>query len=89
MTCERGNLHRVRPGEWRTRPNADGGECHELMLAVRPGAPGRSGAPSPYGVVVESVNVSDLLYAPVRSASVAATGCLNRSVTGSLLTGAA
>ena len=50
----------------------------------------RSGAPTiPYGVVVESVNVRVLLYAPVRSASVAATGCLNSSVTGSLLTGAA
>lgn len=40
-----------------------------------------------YGVVVESVNVSVLLYAPVRSASLAPIDCLNSSVTPSLLIG--
>src|SRR3954454_22598228 len=34
------------------------------------GAPDRSGAPgTPYGVVVDRVNVSGLLYVPVRSGS--------------------
>ena len=40
-----------------------------------------------YGVVVDSVNVSVLLYAPVRSASLAPMCCWNASVTASLLTG--
>ena len=38
--------------------------------------------PSVYGVVVDSVNVSVLLYVPVRSASLAPIACLNPSVTG-------
>ena len=42
-----------------------------------------------YGCVVDNVNVSVLLYAPVRSASVAPIDCLNVSVTASLLTGPA
>ena len=40
-----------------------------------------------YGVVVERVNVSVLLYVPVRSASLAAIDCRNCSVTASLLIG--
>src|SRR5690349_2598939 len=40
-----------------------------------------------YGVVVLSVNVSVFAYAPVRSASVEAIGCLKLTVTGSLETG--
>ena len=42
----------------------------------------------PYGEVVESVNVSVLLYVPVRSASLAPIDCRNCSVTASLLIGA-
>ena len=41
-----------------------------------------------YGVVVESVNVSVLLYVPVRRGSVAPIACLNVIVTGSFETGA-
>ena len=40
-----------------------------------------------YGVVVDSVKVSVLLYVPVRSASLALTGCLKPTLTGSLETG--
>ena len=40
-----------------------------------------------YGVVVDSVNVSVLLYAPVRSGSDAPIACLKRIVSGSLLAG--
>ena len=36
-----------------------------------------------YGAVVERVNVSVLLYEPLRSASLAATDCLNAIVTAS------
>ena len=43
----------------------------------------------PYGVVVDSVKVSVLLYVPVRSASLALTGCLKPTVTASLDAGAA
>src|SRR3954453_12185042 len=43
---------------------------------------------APYGVVVESVNVSVLLYVPVRKASEAPMACLKATATGSLLTGA-
>src|SRR4051795_534201 len=42
-----------------------------------------------YGVVVESVNVSVLLYVPVRRASPEPMACLKATVTGSLLTGPA
>ena len=42
---------------------------------------------APYGFVVESVNVSVLLYVPVRSGSPAPMACLKATVTGSLLTG--
>ena len=42
---------------------------------------------APYGFVVESVNVSVLLYVPVRSGSPAPMDCLKATVTGSLLTG--
>ena len=42
---------------------------------------------APYGFVVESVNVSVLLYVPVRRASLAPMACLKATVTGSLLTG--
>ena len=42
---------------------------------------------APYGFVVESVNVSVLLYVPVRRASPAPMACLKATVTGSLLTG--
>src|SRR4051794_41954644 len=41
-----------------------------------------------YGVVVDSVNVSDFAYAPVRSGSLAAIGCLKSIATLSLDTGA-
>src|SRR3954454_7081143 len=44
--------------------------------------------PDPYGVVVDSVNVSVLLYEPVRSASVDLTSWLYSIVTASLDTGA-
>ena len=44
---------------------------------------------APYGFVVESVNVSVLLYVPVRRASPAPMACLKATVTGSLLTGPA
>ena len=40
-----------------------------------------------HGVVVDSVNVSVLLYAPVRSASLAPIDCLKPIVATSLLTG--
>src|SRR3954454_2436481 len=40
-----------------------------------------------YGFVVESVNVSVLLYVPVRRASPEPMACLKATVTGSLLTG--
>ena len=49
--------------------------------------PRASGPLRAYGAVVDSVNVSVLAYAPVRSASVAAIACRNESVTASLLTG--
>ena len=39
---------------------------------------------SSYGFVVDSVNVSVLLYVPVRSGSVAPIDCLSAIVTGSL-----
>ena len=42
-----------------------------------------------YGFVVESVNVSVLLYVPVRRASLAPMACLKATDTGSLLTGPA
>ena len=41
-----------------------------------------------YGAVVLSVNVSVLVYEPVRRASVAPIACRNCTVTGSLETGA-
>src|SRR6478752_6952251 len=41
-----------------------------------------------YGVVVDSVKVSALLYVPVRRASLALTSCENSSVTASFDTGA-
>ena len=41
-----------------------------------------------YGVVVDNVNVSVLLYVPVRSGSLALTSCLNAIATLSLETGA-
>ena len=44
---------------------------------------------APYGFVVESVNVSVLLYVPVRRASLAPMACLKATVAGSLLTGPA
>ena len=44
---------------------------------------------SAYGVVVESVNVSVLLYVPVRRASLAPIACLNVTVTESFEIGAA
>jgi hypothetical protein len=44
---------------------------------------------APYGFVVESVNVSVLLYVPVRRASLAPMACLKATDTGSLLTGPA
>ncbi len=46
----------------------------------------REGA-SGYGLVVDRVNVSVLLYVPVRSASLAPIVCWNDSVSGSLATG--
>ncbi len=60
------------------------------MLAVPPRAnrAGREPRRRCYGVVVDSVNVSVLLYAPVRSASVAPIDCLNLTVTASLEVGA-
>src|SRR4029077_13569044 len=41
-----------------------------------------------YGFVVDSVNVSVLLYVPLRSGSLLPIDCLNSIVTGSLDTGA-
>ena len=55
-----------------------------------PGGDQTAGAlvvPSAHGVVVDSVKVSVLLYAPVRSASLAAIDCLKLIVAVSLLTG--
>ena len=49
----------------------------------------RRPAASDYGVVVDRVNVSVLLYVPVRSASLAPIACLNLIVTGSLEIGPA
>ena len=55
---------------------------------MRPAAAaGRIEGSDRYGWVVESVNVSVLLYVPVRSASLAPTACENASVTLSLLFG--
>ena len=42
-----------------------------------------------YGAVVDSVNVSVLLYVPVRSGSLAPIVCLNVSVSAEFETGAA
>jgi hypothetical protein len=47
----------------------------------------RRGRSLSYGFVVESVNVSVLLYVPVRRASLAPMACLKATDTGSLLTG--
>ena len=57
--------------------------------AERQGPPRRSSAwRTPlYGFVVDRVNVSVLLYVPVRSASLAPIDCLNATVTESLLIG--
>jgi hypothetical protein len=52
---------------------------------VDPGAPaGAPGSRTSDGAVVDSVNVSVLLYVPVRSASLAPIACLNSSDTASL-----
>src|SRR3954464_1333613 len=59
---------------------------HNARAARRKGGPlvvRRTG----YGVVVDSVNVSVLLYAPVRSGSSAPIGCLSAIVTASLAAG--
>ena len=61
-----------------------GGPSLPTRRALAPPPP----AKNPYGVVVDSVNVSVFEYAPVRSASVAPMCCLNAIVTGSLETGA-
>ena len=54
----------------------------------KPGSWSRSPRPSrSYGLVVLSVKVSVFAYAPVRSASVEAIGCLKLIATGSLETG--
>src|ERR1700755_3636992 len=61
-----------------------------VCLTDHPPAAGRRvvGADiAPYGFVVESVNVSVLLYVPVRKASEAPMACLKATVTASLLTG--
>src|SRR4051812_39895043 len=57
-------------------------------IALSRPRPQASGAAHRYGLVVESVNVSVLLYVPVLSASPEFTRCLNSSATGSLDTGA-
>ena len=49
----------------------------------------RRPAANGYGVVVDRVNVSVLLYVPVRSASLAPIACLNVIATASLETGPA
>ena len=54
------------------------------MIADDRARPGVRPAPDRYGVVVLSVKVSALLYAPVRSASAALTSWLNSSDTASL-----
>ena len=66
-----------------------GARQHDALSCETP----RAGAEAParvrlgYGVVVESVNVSVLLYEPVRSGSLAAIDCLNSIGTASLDTG--
>ncbi len=62
-----------------------------LAAAARESGAPREAAPRShlYGVVVDSVKVSVLLYVPVRSASLDLTGCLNETLTRSLETGAA
>jgi len=57
---------------------------------ARPAAAAGAERPPPsqgYGFVVDNVNVSVLLYVPVRSASFAPMCCLNATATGSLLIG--
>ena len=76
---------------------ADRGADRALPVRARGRALGRrgdgarrkvpAGPTSVYGVVVDRVNVSVLLYAPVRSASLAPIACLNPIVTASLDTG--
>src|SRR3954454_19016118 len=58
--------------------------------AVKAGRAGQSrrDPPKRYGVVVDSVNVSDLLYVPVRNGSFEFTSCENSSVSASFDTGA-
>ena len=72
----------VAPGEGLDEPCARGG--NEPPGAGR-AEPGRR--QPRYGVVVDKVNVSVLLYAPVRSGWLAAMCCRNPTVTASLLTG--
>ena len=56
---------------------------------MAPRGAGRSRRPTKrYGVVVDRVNVSVLLYVPVRSGSLAAIDCLNVIGTDSLEVGA-
>src|SRR5262245_12317268 len=65
----------------RGRVAAIGEQAYAPVAKLRP-------ARSAYGVVVDSVNVSVLLYVPVRSASLAPMCCLKPTVTTSLDTGA-
>ena len=60
------------------------------MREVPHGVPALSRHPVglPYGVVVLRVNVSVLLYVPVRSGSLAAIACVNVTATDSLEVGA-
>ena len=63
------------------------GGCPPACLPA-PGAPRDQSPPqSRYGVVVDSVNVSVLLYVPVRRASLAPIAWRNCTVTASLLIG--
>src|SRR3954462_1027522 len=66
----------------RRGPSTAGGDCSRSTRTC-------SGSGCAYGVVVESVNVSVFVYAPVLSASLALTCCWNATVTASLLIGAA
>ena len=63
------------------------GLLHRRMKAARAGDR-RAAFQLLYGVVVDNVNVSVLLYVPVRSGSLALTSCLNAIATLSLETGA-
>ena len=72
----------------RRAPPRRAGSPAARSRAERPRPPERTAARSPYGAVVDSVNVSVFAYVPVRSASLALTCWRKPSVTASLEIGA-